>query len=153
MPTTLNILPNITFPVTSRQCNGLMDGVQALNLAEAGVDPRTQKALDILLHVVELYADTNGQIDYMGQEGHKRLFQDAVSFVPEQVVTKHGDLRAAHLAIDFNNAQAKLKKAGLPLLTGNRDDLINQCRDILTLPLRSEERMGLLLSYLAKKTF
>lgn len=151
MPILLYTLPDITFPVTSKQCNGLMTGVQVMNLAEAGVDPRTQKALDLELHIWELYADTGGRVDYTGQKGHARLYQDAVSFVPEQVVTKFGDLRAAHLAIDFNNAQAKLKKAGYPLLSNNRDELINQCRDLLALPLRSEERLGLFLSYLAKK--
>lgn len=149
----LKTLPNLVFPINNRQTGPLMDGVQQLNVVDAGIDPRTQKALDILLHAVELYADTGGAIDYTGQQGHARLCQDAVSFVPEMLVTKHGDLRAAHLALDFNNAQAKLKKAGFPLLTGDVNMLVNQCRDILQFPLRMEERMGLLLSYLSKRSF
>lgn len=149
----LRVLPDLTFPITPNQVNPLMDNVQQFNVMDAGVDPRTQKALDLMFHAYELLADTGGRVDYTGQAGHARLFQDAVNLIPEMLITKHGDLRAAHLGIDFNNAQAKLKKAGMPLLTDNRDDLIFQCRDLLTLPLRSEERMGLLLSFLAKKTF
>lgn len=149
----LRTLPDLVFPITPKQVNPLMDNLQQLNITEAGVDPRTQKALDIHFHIYELYADTGGRIDYTGQGGHARLYQDAVNLIPEMIVTKHGDLRAAHLGLDFNNVQAKLNKAGMPLLTDKRDDLINQCRDILTLPLRAEERMGLLLSYLAKKSF
>ena len=43
----LTTLPDLTFPITPMQVNGLMDGVQQLNITEAGVDPRTQKALDL----------------------------------------------------------------------------------------------------------
>ena len=76
---------------------------------------------------------------------------DACVLIPEVVITKHGDLRAAHLGLDFTNAQMKLKQSGFSELTIDRDDLINGCRDILNFPLRTEDRMSLLLSYLAKQ--
>lgn len=144
------LVPDLAFPITSKQINPLMDCVQVFNLLDAGVEPRTQKALDVFLHIWELYAKTNGRIDYTGPAGHQRLFQDSCTLVPEMIITKHGDLRAAHLGLDFTNAQMKLKGAGFPQLTNNRDDLINQCRDILTFPLRTEDRMSLLLSFLGK---
>lgn len=148
----LTTLPPITFPITSKQVGGLMDCVQQLNVVDAGLDPRRQHNLDILLHLHELYADTHGQLDYRSPDGHRRLVQDSITFVPEQLVTKHGDLRAAHLAINFNNAQAKLKRRGYPMLSYDVNELINQCRDFEAFPLGTEQRISLMLNYLAKKT-
>lgn len=148
----LNTLPPIHFPITSQQISALMDGVQQLNTIDAGLDHLQQKTLDNVLHVYELLADTHGKLDYRGEEGQRRLYQEAVTFVPEALITKHGDLRAAHLVINYNNAQAKLKKHGFPLLTTSKDELINMGRYLVALPLRTDERISLYLNYLAKKT-
>lgn len=148
----LNTLPPIHFPITSQQIGPLMDGVQQLNVVDAGVNPLQQKTLDNVFHIYELYADTNGQLDYRGEQGMAKLFQEASTFIPEVLVTKQGDLRAAHLTINFNNAQAKLKKHGFPLLTGDVNALNAMGRFLVSLPLRTDERISLYLSYLAKKT-
>ena len=148
----LKLLPDLTFPLTQAQINPLLESVQKLNVLDAGVDPRTQKAIDIMLHAWDLKAKTGGRIDYTGPNGHARLYQDAVRLVPEFLATKHGDLRAAHLGIDFNNTQVDLRTAGMALLPGGTFELINMCRDILNTPIRTDERMSLLLSLLSKKT-
>lgn len=148
----LSTLPPIHFPLTFQQVGALMDFVQKMNVVDAGVDPRTQKAADIEFHIYELLADTRGTRDYRGRDGHARLVQESMAFIPEQLVTKHGDLRAAHLAINYNNAQAKLKRHGFAPMTDNRDTLVNECRDLLAFPLGTEERVSLYLNYLAKKT-
>lgn len=148
----LSTLPPIYFPITSKQVGVLMDNVQQLNVVDAGVNPLEQKTLDNILHIYELMADTHGALNYTGEEGQRRLFQEAVTFVPEQLVTKHGDLRAAHLAINYNNAQAKLKKHGFPPITGDVNLLTNMGRYLVSLPMRTDERISLYLSYLAKKT-
>lgn len=149
----LTQLPQLVFPITSKQADGMMDNVMKLNLLDAGVSERTQKALDLDFHCYEIKADTMGQVDYTGQEGHRRLLQDAMSFVGDgsPLVTRHGDLKAAFLAIAFNDAQAKLVKAGMPRLTNDVNLLIHSVRDLLTFPPRTEDRMGLFLSYLRKK--
>src|SRR5207244_12118851 len=124
-----------------------------LNLLDAGLTERQQKALDILLDTFELKAETNGAVDYTGQSGKAALYQAAVNFCGDgsPLVTRHGDLRAAHLAINFNNAQAKLHKAGMPPLPVDVNSLVNMCADIASLPPRTEDRMGLFLSYFQKQ--
>ena len=131
-----------------------MDSVVKLNLLDAGLPDRAQKALDIVLHTYELKAKTGSVIDYTGENGHARLLQDAMSFVGDgcPIVTRHGDLQAAHLAIDYSNTQIILQNAGLPLLPSNTNDLLNLCRGLMAFPMRTDERMGLLLTYLKKKS-
>lgn len=149
----LKLLPDITFPVTSPQINGLMDGVLSLNVLDAGLSPRLQKALDIVLETYELKATSGGKHDYTGRSGNQKLYQDALSFVSEGsgLVTRHGDLRAAHLAINWHNAQKKLEKAGLPLMSAVVNDLVAESIEISNFQPQTEERMGLFLSYLQKK--
>lgn len=149
----LSKLPNLTFPVSSRQVNALMENVVKLNVLDAGIAERMQKALDIELHVQEIMADTGGAVNYTGADGHRRLVQDAMSFVGDgcPIATRHGDLKAAYLAIAFNDAQFKLAKAGMPLLSSDVQTLLGTVRDLLTMPPRTEDRIGLYLSYLRKK--
>lgn len=149
----LSLLPNLVFPITGKQVHALMDNLVQLNALDAGLSDRDQKALDIVLDTYEIKAKTNGLVDYTGDDGHARLFQDAMIFCGDgnPVVTRHGDLRAAHLAIAYNNAQVCLKNIGMPALTDDRNELVRLARKITVLPLRTEERMGLFLSYLDKK--
>lgn len=146
-------LPDLVFPITGRQADALMENVVKLNVLDAGIAERTQKALDLEFHIHEVKADTGGTVDYSGHGGHARLLQDAMTLVGDgsPLVTRHGDLKAAFLAIAFNDCQAKLAKAGMPLLTKDVNLLINQVRDLLNFPNRTEDRMGLFLSYLRKK--
>ena len=149
----LSKLPNLTFPVSSRQVNALMENVVKMNVLDAGIAERVQKALDIEFHVQEIKADTNGAVNYTGPDGHRRLVQDAMSFVGDgcPIVTRHGDLKAAYLAIAFNDTQYKLARAGMPLLSDDVQTLLTTVRDLLTMPPRTEDRIGLYLSYLRKK--
>lgn len=147
-------LPQITFPVSFRQVDALMQNTVQLNPLDAGIAERMQKAIDLELHAQEVKADTGGAINYTGPDGHRRLCQDAMSFVGEgcPIVTRHGDLKAAYLAIAFNDTQSKLAKAGMPLLTNNPQLLLASVADFLTMPVRTEDRMSLFLSYLRKKS-
>lgn len=149
----LPTLPNITFPVTPPQINPLMQAVVRLNILDAALSERSQKALDIELHIHEIKADTGGQIDYTGPDGHRRLVQDSFSFVGEgcPIVTRHGDLKAAFLAIAFNDSQAKLARANMPILSDDVQTLLVQVRDLIAYPVRTEDRIGVFLSYLRKK--
>jgi len=149
----LSKLPQLTFPVRSQQVNPLMENVAKFNVIDHGIAERMQKALDLEFHANEIKADTGGAIDYTGRAGHARLAQDAMSFVGEgcPIVTRHGDLKAAYLAIAYNDAQAKLAAAGMPLLPDDVNTLLTLVQDILTMPARTEDRMALFLSYLRKK--
>jgi hypothetical protein len=150
----LIVLPDLKFPVTSKQADSLMVDVVQLNLVDAGINERQQKALDIMLDTYELKAKSGGKIDYTSGEGHRLLFEHAMTFVGDgsPVTTRHGDLRAAHLAIAFNNAQMKLKAAGMPALTHEVALLLELCKDFAVSPLRTEEKMGVYLSYLQKRS-
>lgn len=130
-----------------------MQNTVQLNPLDAGIAERMQKAIDLELHAQEVKADTAGAINYTGADGHRRLCQDAMSFAGDgcPIVTRHGDLKAAYLAIAFGDAQFKLAKAGMPLLTNNPQLLLASVQDILQLPARTEDRMALFLSYLRKK--
>ena len=149
----LILLPDLSFPVTPKSADGLMVNLVQLNMLDAGLNERQQKALDIVLDTYELKAKSKGEIDYTGKDGHQKLFQHAMSFCGEgnPVVTRHGDLAAAHLAINYNNAQMKLKAAGMPLVSPLVSELLLLCGDICAMPQRTEARCGLFLSYLQKR--
>lgn len=149
----LTTLTDLTFPITGSQIHSLMENIAQLNILDAGLNKLSQNSLDLEFHIWQILAETNGQIDYTGKAGHERLKQDAVTFISfgSPIITKHGDIAAAHLAIDFNNTQAKLKAAGMPLLSSNKNILLNQCSDLAPLPSQIDERLSLFLKYLAKK--
>jgi hypothetical protein len=149
----LRLLPDLTFPITSKQCDGLIDLVVQLNILDAGLTERDQKALDIVLETYELKAETGGVIDFTGEVGQQALFQAAMNFcgTGNPIITRHGDLRAAHLGINYHNAQVKLKKAGMPALSNIVNDLLILGRKIAVFPPQTEDRMALLLSYMQKK--
>ena len=149
----LTLLPDLVYPVTGAQINALMDNVVQLNLVDAGLTSRDQDAIDIMLDCYEIKAKTNGAIDYTGLDGHRRLHEDAMRLVNDgnPIMTRHGDMTAAHVAIGYHDAQINLRTAGMPLLSSNRNDLIALSRDILQFPKRTEARMALFLRYLRKK--
>ena len=149
----LSILPDLVYPVTPAQINAIMDNVVQLNLVDAGLTSRDQAAIDIMLDCYEVLAKTAGAIDYTGLDGHRRLHEDAMRLINDgnPIMTRHGDLSAAHLAIGYHDAQISLRNAGMPLLTTNRDDLLALARDITQFPKRTEDRLGLFLRYLKKK--
>ena len=149
----LTLLPDLVYPVTGAQINALMDNVVQLNLVDAGLTSRDQDAIDIMLDCYEIKAKTNGAIDYTGLDGHRRLHEDAMRLVNDgnPIMTRHGDMTAAHVAIGYHDAQINLRTAGMPLLSSNRNDLLALSRDILQFPKRTEARMALFLRYLRKK--
>lgn len=123
-----------------------------MNILEAGIHERFQKALGIFFHVIDTYCKTNGAVDYRGPEGHKRLVQDAMTFCGgSSVATKHGDLAAAHLGIDFSDTQIRLKEKGLPPIPDNVSDLLKMCSDFANFPPQMENRIGLFLDYIGKR--
>ena len=150
----LRMLPDMVFPVTPQQVNALMDNLVQLNLVEGGINERQQFALGINFHVYDLLVKTQGRIDYTGREGHRRMMQDATIFCGSgnPVATRHGDLAAAHLSVDYNDTQARLKGAGLPALPSQVSDLLGMCADLAVFPPREERRILLLLDYLSKKS-
>ena len=149
----LKILPSIVFPVTPAQANVLHENVVQLNLVDAGLNPRQQQAIGLTCDIYDLLAKSAGAIDYRGVQGHKRLYADAMAFVGtgSPIVTRHGDLKAAHLAIDYSDTQQKLAKAGMPPISSLVAELLNESRDFANLPGREDDRCALLLRYLLKK--
>ena len=149
----LTLLPNLVFPVTGGQIAALMDNLVQLNLMDAGLTSRDQAAIDVMLDCYEVFAKTNGAVNYTGLEGHKRLHEDAMKLINDgnPIMTRHGDRDAAHLAIGYHDAQICLQTAGMPLLPNNRNDLLALARDITQFPKRTEDRMGMFLRYLKKK--
>lgn len=148
----LRLLPDVKFPVTPTQINPLLENVHQLNILEAGIHERFQKALGIFFHVIDTYCKTNGAVDYRGPEGHKRLVQDAMTFCGgSSIATKHGDLAAAHLGIDFHDTSIRLRDKGLPPLPTAVADLLKMCADFAALPPQSENRINLYLDFLGKK--
>lgn len=148
----LRLLPDPVFPITPAQINPLMDNLVQLNTLDAGVNERQQFALGINFHIFDLLAKSKGAIDYRGPDGHRRMIGDAFAYSGgSPVVTRHGDLTAAHLAVDFNDTQMRLKEAGLELLPADVNTLLAMSADIAVFPPQTERRILLLLDYLSKK--
>lgn len=149
----LRLLPDATFPITVQQFNPLMDDVCQLNIIDAGLSERSQRALTIYFHTFDLWVKSGGKVDYRGRDGHRRLVEDAMRFCGSgnHVATRHGDLAAAHLAIDYHDAQIRLIETSKPILPGYVSELLSQCADLAEFPPEMEKRVGLLMDYLGKK--
>lgn len=147
----LKLLPDMVMPVTQAQINPLMDNLCQLNVLDAGIAEPMQRALGIYLHTWDLWCKSGGRIDYRGKAGRERLKDDACRFVLSSIVTRHGDLPAAHLAIDWSDTQVRLRAAGLALLPSDVNKLLADCSDIHALSIEMEKRTGLLMDYLGKK--
>lgn len=149
----LKTLPDFRLPISQSQFNPLMDSVVQLNIIDAGLSDRSQRALGIYFHTFDLWVKTGGRLDYRGRDGHARLVQDAMNFcgTGNPVATRHGDLAAAHLAIDFHDTQVRLAQNKLPLLSSDVSYLISQCPDLAEFSAEMEKRVGLLMDFCGKK--
>lgn len=148
----LRLLPDLLFPIRPGSINALMDNVQMLNIVDAGLNDRLQRALTLNFHIFDLYVKSGGGIDYRGEEGQQRMVQDAASFIGgSTIASKHGDLAAAHLSIDYHDSQSRLKQADLPLLPSDVNQLIHMSRKLAEMPPQTEQRVALLLDYLSKR--
>lgn len=149
----LSLLPDLTFPITPSSVNGLMDGVVQLNLLDAGLNEKQQRGLTLYLHTHDLWVKSKGRLDYRGEKGHALLVQHALNFVGHgnPVATRHGDLAGAHLAIDFHDAQTRLRDGGFPLLSHDVNELLRESRDLCEHAIEIEKRIGLLMDYLGKR--
>lgn len=149
----LSILPDIIFPVTKDQFDPLFRGVVQLNTIDASVTEQQQRGLTLFLHTYDLWVKSGGKIDYVSKGGQDRLVQDAMTFCGpgNPVATRHGDLAAAHLAIDFSDAQQRLKQAGWKSLPVSVNDLLKASVQLCGYPPETEKRIGLLMDYLGKR--
>lgn len=147
----LSILPDIQFPITSQSINPLFNSIVQLNKLDAAIQEPWQRAIGIYLHVFDLYVKSGGRIDYRGVDGHERLKDDAARFVPSAIVTRHGDLPAAHLAIDFSDTCLRCDAVGLPRPSADVHQLLADSKDLMHLSLEMEKRVGLLLDMLGKR--
>jgi hypothetical protein len=141
----LKILPKLKSPVNAHSIDPIMDLLVQLNRLDAGIPEQTQNALSIYLHVFDIYVKSKGAIDYRGKAGHERLKQDAVRFAPSQIVTRHGDLAAAHLAIDWSETAVRCTQTGLPLPSSDVNQLLADSKDLVGLSGQLEKQIGLLL--------
>lgn len=148
----LKILPVLQFPITSGAINPLFESVVKLNMIDAGIPEPTQRAMSLYLHCIDLFVKSKGKYDYRGIDGHTRLKQDAFRFCPSSIVTRHGDLSAAHLGIDFSDTQIRTQQAGLPPISDDVNDLLNASKDLVGMPPEDYKRIGVILDYLSKKT-
>lgn len=129
-----------------------MSNVVQLNILDAGLSEKSQRALGLYFHTFDLWVKSGGKINYTGKDGHARLMQDAMAFVGpgNPVATRHGDLQAAHLAIDWHDSQMRLKAVNASL-SPEVAQLLVECRDLVDIPLETEKRVGLLMDYLGKR--
>ena len=149
----LKILPDLVFPITLAQANPLMDCVHQLNILDAGLNEKWQRGMGLYLHVYDLWVKSKGKIDYRGIDGHRRLVDDAMTFCGHgnHVATRHGDLAAAHLSIDFSDTQIRLRDMNWPLLSPNVSDLLRDSMQFSEHAPEIEKRVGLYMDYLGKK--
>ncbi len=150
----LKILPAMVFPVTGKQFDPLMDSLVQVNLLDGTLTEPQQRAIGIYLHIFDLYVKSNGKIDYRGRAGHERLKQDAMTFcgAGNPVATRHGDIAAAHLAIDWSDTAIRCKQATLPSPPATASGMLGECIDLCGLTTIDEKRLGLLMDFLGKKS-
>lgn len=150
----LKLIPDLVFPLTPKSFSPLMDNVVQLNTLDSGIPENMQRALGLMLHCYDLWCKSNGTINYIGMDGHKRLVQDAMTFcgTGNPVATRNGDLSAAHLSIDWHDTQIRLKEKGQTLLSDNPNELLHLCSDLYGLAIMDEKRIGLLMDMLGKKS-
>jgi hypothetical protein len=132
-----------------------MDCVVQLNILDAGITEPVQRALSLHLHVFDLWVKSKGKLDYRGVYGHRRLIDDAMAFcgTGNPVITKHGDLAAAHLALDYSDTAIRIHQTpGMAQIPSDVSQLMEGCTDLYGLSMIDEKRVGLLMDYLGKKS-
>lgn len=148
----LTLLPDLTFPVTSKQADALMVCLTQLNLMEGSLHEKQQRALSILFHAYDLWLKTHGALDYRSPDGHRRLVEHSEALLSgSPVTTRVGDLAAAHLAIDHHDTQMRLKERGLPPISSDVSTLLNECRDYAQFPIEMLKRISLALDLMGKR--
>lgn len=147
----LKTLPVLSFPITASSVDPLFDSIVKLNTIDAGVPEPVQRALSLYLHCIDLFVKSKGKYDYRGVGGHSRLKQDAFRFCPSSIVTRHGDLSAAHLAIDWSDTAIRCMQSGLPLPSNDVNELLLSSKDLAGMPPEDYKRVGVLLDWLSKK--
>ena len=108
----LPLLPDLVYPVTKQQFDPLMTGVVQLNMIDGCLTEKHQRGLALSFHTFDLWCKSKGRIDYRGRTGHEWLIRDAMTFCGpgNPVATRHKDMEAAHLTIDFHDCQMRLKR-------------------------------------------
>ena len=148
----LKILPDASFPLTRKSIDPLMENVVNLNYLNAGITGNVSRGLSIALHAFDIWVKSKGKIDYRGVAGHERMKQDAKTFVSgSAIVTRTGELSAAHLAIDYHDTQIRMKEMGMPPLPCTVNGLMEMAIDLCMLSDNDEKEIGLLLDYCGKK--
>lgn len=130
-----------------------MDNLVQVNILDAGLNDKAQRGISLYLHTYDLWVKSRGVIDYRGPKGHQRLVEDAMTFCGHgnPVATRHGDLAAAHLAIDWHDTQNRCLMTGLPLLSTDNSALLNEARELSEYSPEMEKRVGLLMDWLGKR--
>lgn len=148
----LALLPDLTFPITAKSIDRLMDSVVQLNLIDASLTERQQRGLTLYFHTHDLWIKSKGKIDYRGAKGHALLMEHGMNFVGgSAVTTRHGDLAAAHLAIDYHDAQTRRRDALQPPIHCDVNNLLKASRDLCDYPPEMQKKVGLLMDYLGKR--
>ena len=117
----LTLLPDLVFPITSKQADALMVNMVQLNLMEAHLTEKQQRGLGLLLHVIDVFVKSGGRIDYRGLEGHRRLVDDAMSLAGRGMGNRLGDLAACHSLFFASGHVLDLHLAGGQLVTADDD--------------------------------
>lgn len=149
----LKTLNNPAFPITIAQFNPLMDNLVRLNILDAALNDKIQRGMGLYLHTFDLWVKSKGVINYLGPEGHNRLMEDAGTFCGRgnPVATRHGDLAAAHLAIDWHDTTMRCKQMGIPGPSTDVNVLVNECRMLSEYSAEDSKRTGLLMDWLGKR--
>lgn len=147
----LTLLPDLTYPITSKQADALMNNMVQLNLIESHLNEKQQRGLGLLFHLIDVFVKSGGRIDYRGLDGHRRMVDDAMSLAGRGMGNRLGDLEACHLALDYSDCQLRLKSAGQPPISADVNVLLSECRDLCEYSVEDEKRTSLLLDYLGKR--
>jgi hypothetical protein len=149
----LSLLPDLKWPITPKQSEVLLANAVQMSFIDAGLNDSQQRALGILFDIYDVLARSKGMLDYRGKEGNARLYADATAFAGSgsPLVTRQGDLKAAHLAIDYHDTQRKLLIVGMPGLSDDVQKLVSTLGGLVALAAKEDDRISLYLRYVLKK--
>lgn len=152
----LTTLPNLVFPITVHSMDPLMTNMVQLNLVDGCLSRQQQRAMGIFLHKIDLFVKSNGYFNYLGKGGTDRLKRDAYNFCrDENALQRHGELAAAHLAIDYHDTVTRIQTSppipGFSALPNSVNGLLPLFTDLVGISDKEEQRIGLFLDYAGKK--